>query len=161
LGFFLVLTQGDAAHVALDAAQGDALAKDVHAHDFFFANSGDDDLSFLRKTLAALDVKLVLVAQAAHQPAARPRDLGRVERQPLILRYSEIHGPQLRKPRRRAVLPAAAPDSVETLGLVTDADLFELDAGAKERSEIADEIPEVDALVSGEIERELLAIPLP
>ena len=122
---------------------------------------GANDLSFLRKALAALHVELVLVAQAAHQAPARAGDLRRIERQPLILRDAEVHRAQLGQPRRRAVLAAAAADAVEPLGFVAHADLLQLDARAEHRRELAHERAEVDALLGREVERELLAIPLP
>ena len=55
-------------------------------------------LPLLRESLAALHVELVLVAQAAHQAAARAGDLRWVERQALVLGYAEIHRPQLGQP---------------------------------------------------------------
>ena len=98
LRLLLELDERQRAHLALDSTQRDALVEDVDAHDFLFAERGGDDLSFLRESLAALDVELVLIAQAAHQAAARAGDLGRVERQPLILGDAEVHRSQLREP---------------------------------------------------------------
>ena len=45
-----------------------------------------------------LHVVVVLVAQAAHETAARARYLGRVEGELLVLRHPQVHGTELRKP---------------------------------------------------------------
>ena len=107
-----------------------ALAEDVVRDDFLFAALGLDEPTFLRKAFPALHVEFVLVAQAAHQPSARARDLARVEREMLILRYLQVHRAQLGEPRRRAVLATAATDAAEPLRLVANADLLQLDARA-------------------------------
>src|SRR6266853_143745 len=78
--------------LSLDSAQCDALAEDVHAHDFFLAERGHYDLAFLGKALTALDVEFVLVTETAHQPPTGPRDLLRIQRQALILGNTEIYG---------------------------------------------------------------------
>src|SRR4051812_45987214 len=75
LRFLLVVRERQYANIALYAAHGDALSKDVDAQHFLFAQTGRDDLPFLRKPLAALHVELVLVAEAAHQTPAGARDL--------------------------------------------------------------------------------------
>ena len=155
------LGERDRAQLAVLAAQRHALAEDVVRDDLLLALRRANDPAFLRKALAALHVELVLVAQAAHQPPARAGDLRRIERQPLILRDAEVHGTQLGQPRRRAVLAAAAADAVEPLGFVAHADLLQLDARAEHRRELAHERAEVDALLGREVERQLLAIPLP
>ena len=73
----------------------------------------------------------------------------------------EVHRSQLGQPRRRAVLATAAADAAEPLGLVANADLLELDARAEQRRELAHEVPEVDALLGREVDRELAPVPLP
>src|SRR5258705_520117 len=135
--------------------------EDVDADDFFLAECRRHDLSLLRKTLAAMDVDLVLVAQAAHQAAARAGTLRGIEGQPLVLRDAEVPRPQLRQPRSGAVLASATADAIQSLGFIAHADLLQLDPGAEQRSKIAHEVAEIDPLVRSEVERELLAIPLP
>src|SRR6202011_5030320 len=132
---------------------------DVDAHDFFLSDCRRHELAFLRETLATLDVELVLVAQAAHQAPARAGDLRRIERQTLILGNAEIDGSELGEPRRGAILASAAAYAIQSLGLIAHPDLFQLDAGAEERREIAHQVAEIDALVGREVERELLPIP--
>ncbi len=58
-------------------------------------------------------------------------------------------------------MSSAAADAVEALGLVPDTDLLQFDSRTKHRRKVADEIPEVDALFGGEIECQLLSVPLP
>src|SRR5256885_5289144 len=84
-----------------------------------------------------------------------------IKRQSLNLGHAETNGTELGKPRAGAVLPAAPADTVQSLRFVANADLFQLDSRAKHRRKLADEIPEVDAFLGSEIERELLAVPLP
>src|SRR6185437_1697502 len=103
----------------------------------------------------------MLVAEAAHQPPTGTRDLGWVEREPLILRDAQVHRAQLWEPGARAVLASAATDAVEAFRLVAHADLLQLYAGAKHRRELANEIPEVHPLLGREVKRQLLTIPLP
>src|SRR4029078_8624715 len=95
-----------------------------------------------------------LDAQAAHQPAAGARDLRGVQRKSLVLRDAEVHGPQFRQPRRRAILPAAAADAPQSLRLVANADLFELDARAEQRRQVANQIAEADGLFAVEVHLE-------
>ena len=79
----------------------------------------------------------------------------------LVLGEGEAHGVELAKPGGAAVLAAAAPDAGEPGGLIADPDLAELDAGAKMACEVADERAEVDPLLGGEVDGELVAVPLP
>src|SRR5207249_1343349 len=120
------------------------------------AARGTNRAAFFWEPLAALHVELVLVPQAAHEPPARARDLRRIERQPLILGHAEIHRAQFRQPRRRTVLPAAAADAVEPLGLVALANLLQLDPRAEHRRQLTHERAEIHAPLGGEIQRELL-----
>ena len=99
-----------------------------------------------------LDVGGVLVDQAALEPAALPRHLGRGHGQVLVLGHLDRHRGELRQEGRAAELAPARPDAAHHLGLVAHADLAQLDAGVVASGQIADQIPEVDALLGGEIE---------
>src|SRR5690606_1417754 len=114
-----------------------------------------------REAAPRLDVRLVLVHQAAHQTAATSADLRRVERQPLVLRELERYRLQLGEPRRAAQLSAAAAHAAEQRGLVPHADLLQLDPGAERTREVPHELTEVDALLGREIDDELVAVELP
>ena len=103
----------------------------------------------------------MLIAQTAHESTAGAGDLRRIQRQPLIFGDTEIDGSQFRQPRARTILAAATPNSIETLCFVANADLFQLDARAEHRGELAHQVSEVDAFFGGEIKRQLLSIPLP
>src|SRR5690606_18771007 len=107
------------------------------------AERRDEDAPLLGEALAALHVELVLVAQAAHEAAAGARDLERIEREVLVLGDGQVDRAQLGEPGRGAVLAAAAPDAVEALGLVSHADLLELDARAEGGGEVTHERAEV------------------
>src|SRR5512132_3708429 len=66
-GLHLELRERERAHVALYSAQCDALAEDVHGHDFLLAQLRRDDLPFLGEALATLHVEVMLVTETAHQ----------------------------------------------------------------------------------------------
>src|SRR6476660_7083095 len=84
LGLRLELGKGERTHFTFHSPQRDALTKNVDAQNFLLAELRRDDLAFLRKSLAALHIKLMLVAKAAHQPPASAGDLGWIEREALI-----------------------------------------------------------------------------
>jgi hypothetical protein len=161
VGLGAQLGELDRALFTILTAQRHALAKDVVGDDFLFADLRLDDFAFFRKPFAALHVEFVLVPQAAHEAPTRAGNLRRIERQSLVLGHAEVHGAELGQPRRRAILAAAAADAVEPLGFVANADLLQLDPRAEHRRELAHERTEVDALLGREVQRELLAIPLP
>src|SRR6185369_12567450 len=60
-------------------------------------------------------------------------------------------------PRRAAERPPARAAAVQALGLVTDADLAQLDAGLELAREILHQLAEVHALLGGEVERDPVA----
>src|SRR5688500_2775893 len=157
----VVIDKRDNTSLAFGASESYPLTENVDRQHLFLAPGGHDDLSFLGEALATLDVELVLVAQAAHETPARAGDLRGIQRKALVLRDTEVDRAKLRQPGSGAVLTAATPDAVEPLCLVTNADLLQLDAGAEERREIADEVAKVDALFGGEVEREFFPVPLP
>jgi len=76
----------------LIASEGDPFPEDVHRHDSLGASARAEHLALLGKPLAGLHIELVLVLEAAEQPAAPTRDLGRVEGEVLVLRQGKAHG---------------------------------------------------------------------
>ena len=109
-----------------------------------------------RRDLAQLSVDLMLVFEAAHQTATGTRDLGRVEREILLLCHVDGNRLEVIQKGRAAQRAAADTQTTEHLSLVAHTDLAQLDAGAEDRGEILDEITEVDAAVGGEIKQHLV-----
>ena len=99
----------------------------------FSGPRGVERLPLAGEALARRHVELVLVLEAAEQPAAAAGDLGRVEREVLVLGEREADGRELGEPGGAAVLPAAAADAAEPGRLVAHADLPELDPGPEHR----------------------------
>src|ERR1043165_8250658 len=60
--------------------------------------------------------------------------------------------PELRKPGRRAILPAAASVAVETLGFVADADLLQFNACPEHRRQLPHQGAKIDAFLGREIQ---------
>ena len=161
LDLFAQLHEGDDAWSMLLAPEEHPLAEDVHRDDALGAPRGREGLSLLGEAPAGGDIELVLVLEAAEQATASARDLAGVEGEMLVLGEPQVDRRKLLEPRRAAVLAAAASDAGQPRGLVADADLPELDAGAEQRGEVPDEGAEVDALLRGEVDGELVPIPLP
>src|SRR5690606_3069041 len=107
------------------------------------AERGDKYPPLLGESLPALHVKFVFIPEAAHQPPARARNLGRIQREPLVFGNAEVDWAKLREPGGGAILPSAPPNPVETFGFVTHTDLFELDTCAKRGGEFTNEIAEI------------------
>src|SRR5690606_9130370 len=118
-------------------------------------------LAFLREALARCQVELVLVLEAAKEPAASTADLCRIERESLVLGEAQVDGPRFGEPGAAAEFAAAATDAAEPGRLVAPADLPHLDPGAIPGGEFAHQRAEVDPPFRGEIDREPVPIPLP
>src|SRR5437868_435404 len=99
-----------------------------------------------------------LVAQAALQAPAQPRELRRVEAQLLLLHHLDRDRLEGLQERRAAERPAAGAVAAVHLRFVADADLPHLDPRAELRGELAHELPEVDAALRREIEDQLRAV---
>jgi len=91
--------------------------------------------SFFREALALLDVEVMLVVQAAEAGGRRDRRSGVDSATAPALREGQADRLPLRQPARDAELAAAAPDPIQTLGLVARADLPQLDARTKQTRE--------------------------
>src|SRR5262249_32649584 len=109
---------------------------------------------------AVLDALAIrqLVAQTALQPAAHPRQPGRVEAEVLLLRHPDRDRLEGLQPRGAAERPPARPVAAEHLRLVADADLPHLDAAAEVRRQIPDQLAEIDPALGGVIEDEPRAV---
>src|SRR5207342_3462536 len=85
---------------------------------------------------------------------ARPGDLARVERQLLLARHLERDRVEALEPGRAAERTPAWTAAVETLGLVADADLPQLDPAVEARRQVLHQLAEVDAVLGREVERD-------
>ena len=112
-------------------AEEDPLPEDIDRDHLLRTDRCPQRLALLGKPLAGGDVEIVLVLEAAEQPATAAGNLGRVEREMLILGQPEVDRGELLEPGGAAVLPAAAPDARQAGGFVPDSDLAELDSGAR------------------------------
>ena len=116
----------------------------------------DKRLLFGRAALKVL-VRLELVAQAAHQAAADATNLGRVERQVLLLCHADRNRLKLSAKARAAELLAALGIAAHQAGLVAHADLAHVDANVQRRGQVLDELAKIDALLGRKVEHGLLA----
>ena len=136
----------------------------VRRDDLAIALDGRDDAPLLRLLhhgllgAVAAAVAVALVLEAAHEPAADPRDLRRIQREILLLRHADGHRLEVPEERRAAERPAAAADAAHELRLVAHADLPQLDARAEHGREILDELAEIDAAIGREIEHDLVHV---
>ena len=96
-----------------------------------------------------------LVAQAALEAPAQPRQLGGVEAQVLLLGHLDRNRLERGEERRTAQRPAARAVAPDHLGRVAHADLAHLDPRLEFRGQFLDQLAEIDAAVSREIEHEL------
>src|SRR5258708_36336589 len=147
----LELLERHYARVSRVGAERHGLAEDVHRQHALRPRAGAQQPPLFGEALAGLHVEVVLVTQTAEQPAAAARDLGRIERQVLILVDREADRPQLRQPAGAAVLAAAAPYAVEPLGLVSSADLTHLDPRGEQARQGAHQRAAIHALLGREI----------
>src|SRR5436309_14757887 len=111
-----------------------------------------------RQGLLELDVRLVLVAQAALEPPAHAGELRGVDRQALPLPHPARHGLELLQPGGAAQLASARADPACHLGLVARADLLHLDARAQQLAQLAPQVAEVDPLLAREEEGDLARV---
>ena len=79
----------------------------------------------------------------------------------LVFGEREAYGSELGQPGGAAILLAAAPHPAEPLGFVTRADLAQLDPGVQRLGEVAHQLAKINPLLGGEIDGELLPVPLP
>src|SRR5262245_15375290 len=89
--------------VVLDAHQDSLLQQDLLDH-LALALQRLHPAADLRERASERDVGLVLVAEAALQPAAHPRELRRVQREVLCLRHLDRDRVELAQPRAAAEL---------------------------------------------------------
>ena len=149
--------QVDLKDLAVLQAQHQLLARCVIFLDTRLAKRRiDKRLLFGRAALKVL-VRLELVAQAAHQAAADATNLGRVERQVLLLCHADRNRLKLSAKARAAELLAALGIAAHQAGLVAHADLAHVDANVQRRGQVLDELAKIDALLGRKVEHGLLA----
>ena len=146
-----------AEHLAALQTQHQLLTRGVVLHDARLAKRGVDERLLLWCTALEVFVRLELVAQAAHQAPAHARDLGGVERQVLLLGHADGHRLELATKARAAQLLAAGGVAADQPRLVAHADLAHVHAHVETVGEVAHELAEVHALLSGKVEDGLLA----
>src|SRR5687767_12743799 len=106
----------------------------------------------LRLRRSVLAVVVVLVGEAAQQPAALPGDLRGVEAQVLPLGHADRDRPELLEPGRAAQGLAADPDPAQQAGLVPGSHLHHPHLGGEALPQLAHQLAEVDPRLGGEIE---------
>src|SRR6185369_4042781 len=134
------------------------LPEHVLAHDLAVALHRRHARADARQPAAKLEVRVVLVPQAAFEPPAHARELRRVQRQSLLLRHLHRYRLKLAQPRGAAELPAAGADAPDHLRLVARADLLHLDARVQRLREIADELAKIDATLRAKVEDRLARV---
>jgi hypothetical protein len=85
LEFLFEIDQRNDAGTLLVTAEKHPLSEDVHRHHALGALTGAERLALLGEPFTRCDIELVLVLETAEQAAAAAGDLGRVEREMLIL----------------------------------------------------------------------------
>src|SRR4051812_9824334 len=99
-----------------------------------------------------------LVPEAAFQPSTQARQLGGIQAEILLLRHLDRHRLEGGQERRAAKRTSAGAVAADQLRLVTHADLPHLDARPKFGSQLAHQLAEIDAAVSGEVEDQLRSV---
>ena len=133
-------------------------AQDVDRRHGAVAGGRLDKGADLRHSLDQLLIRRLLIAQAAHQTAARAGDLRRVERHGLHLRHLRGHGLKVVQKLIAAVRAAADADAAEHLRLITHTNLAQLDAVAEHGGQILDQLTEIHAPVGREEKHGLVAL---
>ena len=109
----------------------------------------------LRHTGIQVLVRVFLVLQAAHQPSAGTGDLGRIQGQILLLCHLDGNRLELPKECRTAQLSSADPDAAQHSGLVSHANLAQLDPHVEDSRQVLDQAAEVHTSIRGEVEQHL------
>ena len=103
-------------------------------------------------------VCLVLVTQTAHKSTAGAGDLCRVKGQVLLLCHLDGYLNEIRQEGVTAEGTSANAKTSDSLCLVADTDLAQLDPGAEYRRQILYKLAEVNASVAGKIEQKFGAV---
>ena len=137
---------------------GDLLPQQVHGADVAHPVGGVHEAFVLGHILGGLLVGVLLVLQAAHEPAAGPGDLGGVQAQVLGLGHLDGHGDELFQELAAAQGPAADAQAPQHLRFVPDADLPQLDPGPEHAGQVLHQLTEVHPALGGEKEDDLVAL---
>src|ERR1043165_2263952 len=115
---------------------------------YFTAEKRVDFRTLVRELAAMFRTRIELKQIGVRDEAKRLDGYGRCGRQ----YCSSSWLPELRKPGRRAILPAAASVAVETLGFVADADLLQFNACPEHRRQLPHQGAKIDAFLGREIQ---------
>ena len=99
-------------------------------------------------------IGLLLILQAAHEPAAGAGNLGGVQGE--VLGLGHLDGDRLELPQKGVAAEGTAADSQapQHLGLIPNADLPQLNPGVEDRGQALHQAPEVHPSVGGEEEED-------
>ena len=113
---------------------------------------------YLRGDPQQILIGVLLVLQAAHQPAAGPAYLGGIERKPLLLRH--LDGNRLKLPQEAGAAERSPADAqtAQHFRLVPYADLAQLDAGTEHPGQFLYQLAEIYPPIGGKVEEDLAAV---
>ena len=117
-----------------------------------------DQSADTRGNFKKIVVNVLLVLQAAHQPAAGAADFNGVKRKPLFLCHFNGYRLKIAQKLRAAKRFAANAQSAEHLRFVADADLPQLDTGTENGSQILDQRAEIDAPVRSKVKQNFVVV---
>ena len=108
--------------------------------------------------LRASVIEVVLISQAAQQPAADPRHLGRVQRQILGFGHLDRNRRELAQPCGAAQFAAATPEAAQEFRLIAHPHLAHLYPGAQSLRKIVNQVTEVHSLLRREVDHGAAAV---
>ena len=126
---------------------GDAPADDIMSDHLAGFVLGLDGLAYLGKTGFQLLIGLVFIGQTAHQPTALAGNLGRIQRQTLLLSHFDGNRLKFFDECGTAYLTTTAPDATAHLCLVSDTNLAHLNSGSELLDEAFHQFAKIDATV--------------
>ena len=134
------------------------LTQQIHLTDGAHAVGRLHQRVLLGRPLDEVGIGLLLIFQAAHEPAAGAGDLGGIEGEILGLGHLDGHGVEVAEEGGAAVGSAADAQASQHFRLVPDAHLTQLNPGAEDAGQVLDQGPEVHPALSGEEEEDLAAV---
>ena len=135
------------------------LAEDVDAlHQAAQAVVAAHFISHLGKIAVEFLVGVGLILEAAHEPAANARNLGRIQGKVLFFGHFDGNRDEIAHPGVAAKRATADAVATQYFGLVAYADLAQLDAGAEDAGQVLDQVAEIHAAVGREVEQHLAIV---
>jgi hypothetical protein len=147
--------------VAVLPDDDNGLAEDDVLPDLVFPIVECEVFAYFRHGLAGRLVGGILVVQAAEQPVAGPRYLGRVEGQVLLFGHFDGNRLEILDERGAAEFAAAAPQAAQHFRFVAHPYLAHFNPGTEFLHKVLDQFPEVDPVFSGEIKNYFAAVEKP